>query len=212
MIIIIIICSVTEYNYCCSIFHRDTAFIKRTLDLGDTEALEILGGVWSSLHDTEAGGQRPKSWEDCVRWARCKWETLFNNEIRQLLHCFPPDEVKKQLSWCQKCNMCNLSPWTHRGTVVQVRYLHSKQWNTKVRYLNNRNCIFHISLHGVLQHISPRVDGNISPAENLKSTTDKQGLLRVSEGFLVCWNMQTERCHMLLSYLWCRRVHRSVST
>uniref|UniRef100_A0AAX7SXG1 E1 ubiquitin-activating enzyme n=1 Tax=Astatotilapia calliptera TaxID=8154 RepID=A0AAX7SXG1_ASTCA len=73
-------------------FLRDTAFIKRTLDLGDTEALEILGGVWSSLHDTEAGGQRPKSWEDCVRWARCKWETLFNNEIRQLLHCFPPDE------------------------------------------------------------------------------------------------------------------------
>uniref|UniRef100_A0A3B4GA87 E1 ubiquitin-activating enzyme n=1 Tax=Pundamilia nyererei TaxID=303518 RepID=A0A3B4GA87_9CICH len=73
-------------------FFLDTAFIKRTLDLGDTEALEILGGVWSSLHDTEAGGQRPKSWEDCVRWARCKWETLFNNEIRQLLHCFPPDE------------------------------------------------------------------------------------------------------------------------
>ncbi|XP_019214768.1 ubiquitin-like modifier-activating enzyme 1 [Oreochromis niloticus] len=73
-------------------FLRDAAFIKRTLDLGDTEALEILGGVWSSLHDMEAGGQRPKSWEDCVRWAHCKWESLFNNDIRQLLHCFPPDE------------------------------------------------------------------------------------------------------------------------
>lgn len=43
----------------------------------------------------EAGGQRPKSWEDCVSWARCKWETLYNNDIRQLLHCFPPDEVKE---------------------------------------------------------------------------------------------------------------------
>uniref|UniRef100_A0A4W6CYZ3 E1 ubiquitin-activating enzyme n=1 Tax=Lates calcarifer TaxID=8187 RepID=A0A4W6CYZ3_LATCA len=37
--------------------------------------------------------QRPANWEDCVSWARCKWETLYNNEIRQLLHCFPADQV-----------------------------------------------------------------------------------------------------------------------
>lgn len=117
MIIIIIICSVTEYNYCCSIFHRDTAFIKRTLDLGDTEALEILGGVWSSLHDTEAGGQRPKSWEDCVRWARCKWETLFNNEIRQLLHCFPPDEVKSNYPGAKNVT-CVICLHEHTGALL----------------------------------------------------------------------------------------------
>ena len=74
--------------------YRDSGFVQRTLARGDTEALEILGGVWSSLQDMEAGGQRPKSWEDCVRWARCKWQTVYSNDIRQLLHCFPPEEVK----------------------------------------------------------------------------------------------------------------------
>uniref|UniRef100_A0A3Q2QZ93 E1 ubiquitin-activating enzyme n=1 Tax=Fundulus heteroclitus TaxID=8078 RepID=A0A3Q2QZ93_FUNHE len=74
-------------------FLRDPKFIERTLAHGDAEALEILGGVWSSLQETGAGGQRPQSWEDCVSWARCKWETLYNNDICQLLHCFPPAEV-----------------------------------------------------------------------------------------------------------------------
>jgi ubiquitin-activating enzyme E1 len=37
--------------------------------------------------------QRPLSFEDCVVWARLKFEELFNNHIRQLLHNFPPDQV-----------------------------------------------------------------------------------------------------------------------
>ncbi|KAL6112008.1 uncharacterized protein ACO6RY_08859 [Pungitius sinensis] len=76
-----------------NLFLRDEGFVERTLGLGDAEALEVLGGLWSSLQKMEAGGQRPTSWEDCVSWARCKWETLYNNDIRQLLHCFPPKEV-----------------------------------------------------------------------------------------------------------------------
>ncbi|XP_028261049.1 ubiquitin-like modifier-activating enzyme 1 [Parambassis ranga] len=76
-----------------NLFLRDGGFVNRTLDHGDAEALEIFEAVWSSLEGKEAGGQRPSSWEDCVRWARCKWETLYNNDIRQLLHCFPPEEV-----------------------------------------------------------------------------------------------------------------------
>ncbi|MEQ2293065.1 hypothetical protein AMECASPLE_029389, partial [Ameca splendens] len=77
----------------CTIGCRDPKFIERTLAHGDAEALEILEGVWSSLQEMEAGGQHPKSWEDCVSWARCKWETLYHNDICQLLHCFPPGEL-----------------------------------------------------------------------------------------------------------------------
>ncbi|XP_007550981.1 ubiquitin-like modifier-activating enzyme 1 [Poecilia formosa] len=76
-----------------NLFLRDPNFIERTLTHGDAEALEILGGVCISLQEMEAGGHRPKSWEDCVGWARRKWETQYNNEIRQLLHCFPPGEL-----------------------------------------------------------------------------------------------------------------------
>ncbi|RVE73454.1 hypothetical protein OJAV_G00047140 [Oryzias javanicus] len=76
-----------------NLFLRDPGFVERTLSHGDVEALETLGAVRTALQGMDGGGRRPKSWEDCVRWARCKWETLYNNDIRQLLHCFPPDEV-----------------------------------------------------------------------------------------------------------------------
>ncbi|XP_041836926.1 ubiquitin-like modifier-activating enzyme 1 [Melanotaenia boesemani] len=76
-----------------NLFLRDPGFVERTLANGDAEAVEILEGVWNSLQDMADGGKHPKIWEDCVSWARCKWETLYNNDICQLLHCFPPGQV-----------------------------------------------------------------------------------------------------------------------
>ena len=37
--------------------------------------------------------ERPVTFEDCVVWARLQFETLFNNQICQLLHNFPEDQV-----------------------------------------------------------------------------------------------------------------------
>lgn len=37
--------------------------------------------------------ERPVSFEDCVSWARLKFESLFNNQIKQLLHNFPSDQL-----------------------------------------------------------------------------------------------------------------------
>jgi ubiquitin-activating enzyme E1 len=36
---------------------------------------------------------RPQNFKDCVVWARNKFEELYVNNIRQLLHAFPPDMV-----------------------------------------------------------------------------------------------------------------------
>lgn len=97
-LVIITFCILYAYHqikrYFCTVSCRDAGFVERTLGHGDAEALEVLGGVLSSLEDMEAGGQRPTSWGDCVSWARCQWETLYNNNIRQLLHCFPSEQVK----------------------------------------------------------------------------------------------------------------------
>lgn len=90
----------------------------RTLSHGDAEALEVLEGVWDCLKDMRAGGKRPVSWEDCVTWARREWETWYNNEIRQLLHCLPPNKVNH--------HHCGDSQ-TQGGAVVPVRFLHSAQ-------------------------------------------------------------------------------------
>jgi ubiquitin-activating enzyme E1 len=37
--------------------------------------------------------ERPTTFEDCVTWARLTFEKLFNNQIRQLLHNFPEDQI-----------------------------------------------------------------------------------------------------------------------
>ncbi|KAI7807986.1 ubiquitin-like modifier-activating enzyme 1 [Triplophysa rosa] len=66
----------------------DPAFVERTVSRGDVEAVEVLEGVYGNLTQ-----ERPQNWTDCVSWARRRWETLYNNDIRQLLHCFPPDQV-----------------------------------------------------------------------------------------------------------------------
>jgi ubiquitin-activating enzyme E1 len=50
--------------------------------------LESLRKIRKTLVD-----ERPRSLEDCVVWARLQFESLFYNQIRQLLHNFPPDQV-----------------------------------------------------------------------------------------------------------------------
>ncbi|XP_056129409.1 ubiquitin-like modifier-activating enzyme 1 [Lampris incognitus] len=76
-----------------NLYLSDESFVKRTLGHGEAEALEVLQGVWSSIADGAAGGQRPEIWKDCVRWARSQWRTLYNNNIQQMLHCFPPEQL-----------------------------------------------------------------------------------------------------------------------
>ena len=49
---------------------------------------ETLKSILRTLVD-----ERPVTFEDCVAWSRLKFEDLFNNQIRQLLHNFPEDQV-----------------------------------------------------------------------------------------------------------------------
>ena len=55
---------------------------------GQSSKLETVMSIRKTLVD-----ERPVSFEDCVVWARLKFETLFNNQIRQLLFNFPEDQV-----------------------------------------------------------------------------------------------------------------------
>ncbi|XP_043564522.1 ubiquitin-like modifier-activating enzyme 1 [Chiloscyllium plagiosum] len=58
------------------------------MKLQEGQAFEILEGVYKSLD-----ADKPKCWADCVAWARRRWQTQYSNNIRQLLHNFPPDQV-----------------------------------------------------------------------------------------------------------------------
>ncbi|KDR20513.1 Ubiquitin-like modifier-activating enzyme 1 [Zootermopsis nevadensis] len=66
----------------------DSAFVERTLKLPGVQPLEVLESVKHALVD-----HRPRSFEDCVAWARCYWQEQYNDQIRQLLFNFPPDQL-----------------------------------------------------------------------------------------------------------------------
>ncbi|XP_014229516.1 ubiquitin-like modifier-activating enzyme 1 [Trichogramma pretiosum] len=74
----------------------DPHFVERTLKLPGVQPLEVLESVKRALVD-----ERPKNFNDCVVWARNHWQDQFNNQIRQLLFNFPPDQVTSsgQLFW-----------------------------------------------------------------------------------------------------------------
>ena len=48
------------------------------------------GGIYDCLHD------RPHSFDDCIRWARVKFETYANHMVKQLIQSFPENAVNKK--------------------------------------------------------------------------------------------------------------------
>lgn len=40
--------------------------------------------------------KRPKSYDECVRWARLKFQKYFHDDIRQLLYTYPVDHKTKE--------------------------------------------------------------------------------------------------------------------
>lgn len=57
--------------------------------------LEILQSIKSCLVD-----ERAVTFEQCIHWARLRFEEYFNNNIQQLLYNFPPDMLTKYLFSC----------------------------------------------------------------------------------------------------------------
>ncbi|XP_063100531.1 ubiquitin-like modifier-activating enzyme 1 isoform X1 [Cavia porcellus] len=66
----------------------DPKFMDRTLGLAGTQCLEVLEAVQRSLVQ-----QRPHTWVDCVTWAYHHWHTKYSDDIQQLLHNFPPNQL-----------------------------------------------------------------------------------------------------------------------
>ncbi|XP_053551798.1 ubiquitin-like modifier-activating enzyme 1 [Bombina bombina] len=66
----------------------DPKFMERTLKLPGSQPLEVIEAVHKSLVM-----ERPKSWSECVSWACNHWHIQYCNNIRQLLHNFPPEQL-----------------------------------------------------------------------------------------------------------------------
>lgn len=64
------------------------AYVERVMKLQGSQPLEELSQVFNALVN-----DRPKSFEDCVRWARLHWQENYHNSIEQLLYNFPRDQL-----------------------------------------------------------------------------------------------------------------------
>ncbi|XP_069500261.1 ubiquitin-like modifier-activating enzyme 7 [Ambystoma mexicanum] len=120
---------------------QDPDFLARTLRQRSAESLEILQSIHSHLVT-----EKPSSWEDCVAWARRRWQLPYHNTIRQLLHNFPPGQVTSSgipfwsgLKRCPRPLEFDSSNETHMDYIVAAANLHAK--NHKIRGSRDRGAI-----------------------------------------------------------------------
>lgn len=69
-------------------FIADDNYLDNMLTKMNAATLESLQSIKKLLID-----DRPGDFFDCIKWARCHFEDLFTNQIKQLLFNFPPDQI-----------------------------------------------------------------------------------------------------------------------
>ena len=78
----------TQAPLTASQYIEEAQFKKKTLELPGAQPLETMQTVLRM-----AVKEKPNDFSECVAWARLTWQDLFHNQIAQLLHNFPPDQV-----------------------------------------------------------------------------------------------------------------------
>ncbi len=63
-------------------------YIQRVMKLQGSQPYEELMTVYKALVE-----ERPKTIQECVRWARLHFQELYHNSIEQLLYNFPKDQL-----------------------------------------------------------------------------------------------------------------------
>lgn len=63
-------------------------YIQRVMKLQGSQPYEELMTVYKALVE-----DKPKTFQDCVKWARLHFQELYHNSIEQLLYNFPKDQV-----------------------------------------------------------------------------------------------------------------------
>ena len=79
----------TQAPLTASQYVEEPQFKEKTLALPGAQPLDTLQTVLKLVVK-----EKPDNFNDCVAWARLTWQELFHNQIAQLLHNFPPDQVK----------------------------------------------------------------------------------------------------------------------
>ncbi|XP_066554225.1 ubiquitin-like modifier-activating enzyme 1 [Amia ocellicauda] len=178
---------------------NDSDFVQHTLRLDEAQSLEILKGVYSHL-----GEQRPQNWDDCVNWARQRWEKLYRNDIRQLLHCFPPEEKTSSglpfWSGPKRCpHSLSFDPnnTTHMDYIVAASNLYAQIYG--IGGTRDRSAILNTLQGVIVPDFSPKSNVKIhvtdQEMEEEKSAVDKNKLEELSKNLASPQSFNISKMH-----------------
>ncbi|XP_066469521.1 ubiquitin-like modifier-activating enzyme 7 isoform X2 [Tiliqua scincoides] len=98
--------------------------------------------------------KKPRSWEDCVTWARRLWECLFSHDIQQLLHHFPPKhETSSGLPFWAGPKRCpqplsfDFSNTAHKTFILAASHLFARMHRLDVSEDSATACRVLLDLH-----------------------------------------------------------------
>jgi len=114
-------------------------FAAKTEKLPGNEPLTTAQGVVDFLVD-----QKPNDFNDCIEWARERFEENYSTTILQLLHNFPPDQKTSTGApfWsgpkrCPKALKFDPADETHRDYVVAAAYLRAENYSITPTKMSN---------------------------------------------------------------------------
>lgn len=117
----------------CNQYITDLKFFERTSKLNGSEPLQTLENVYDHLVSN-----KPKDFNDCVKWARLRFQELYYNNIKQLLYNFPPDQVTSSGSpfWsgpkrCPHPLVFDVNNKTHIDYLVATANLRAEMFSIK---------------------------------------------------------------------------------
>jgi len=123
----------TQAPLTASQYVEEPQFKEKTLALPGAQPLDTLQTVLKLVVK-----EKPDNFNDCVAWARLTWQELFHNQIAQLLHNFPPDQVTStgSLFWsgpkkCPKVLNFDAEDKTHFDFVEAASNLRARVFGIK---------------------------------------------------------------------------------
>ncbi|XP_074406180.1 ubiquitin-like modifier-activating enzyme 7 [Zonotrichia albicollis] len=153
---------------------------------------KVLEQVWESLRE------RPRDWQDCVCWARRRWQRCYHDAIAQLLHIYPPEhETSPGVPFWAGDRSCphpltfNPDNDTHLDYVLAAAHLFAQVH--RVPPCRDRAAIRAMLRDVVLPPFAPQEGLQIplteEPAEEAQVPTDHRQLTELTED-LVQWRQE----------------------
>jgi ubiquitin-activating enzyme E1 len=150
----------------------ERGFLDRIESMNPTQRFQVLNTVKKALID-----ERPKKPEDCILWARELFQQYYSNQIAQLLHNFPPEQLTSQgvkfWSGTKRCPhplQFNINDPTHFEFIYAASILRAQQY--RLEPIMDRNRITEVVQSYKPEPFEPRSGVRIAVTEEEAANQD----------------------------------------